>query len=396
MMEHNLTDKWTKFNRQKIEGRRDARNSGIELLKVFAIFLIVVSHATQTLADTNTYISYQDYVINLSLATTDLQQLIATMFRYSGMLGNVIFFVCSAWFLLDSKRSNKRKILQILADIWVISVGIFIIVFFQRNGQMDGKMILEQFLPTICMNNWYMTCYFLFCLLYPFLNLVLSRINQRALLRTCIVLLIMYVVFNYVLNGLFFFYSRLILWVTIYFVIAYMKRYLLHSADSLRINLLLLVAGIGGNIAIIFVTNFLGLRIVFFEDKLLLWNNMSSPFILLIAIALLNIARNTNFRSKLINHISGLSYLIYIIHDNMLLRTYYRPMLWEFVYKTFGYEYLLLWILVISLFVFTFGLCSAFLYEQTIQRVVTRICNYGYPRVAQMWNRFENRLLRWR
>lgn len=393
MMEHNLADKQTSFPSQR---NRTARNSGIELLKIFAIFLIVVSHSTQTLSDISTNILYQEYAVNLSLATTDLQQLIAAMLRYSGYLGNTIFFVCSAWFLLDSKRSNKRKILQILADIWVISVGIFIIVFFHCNGQMDGRMILEQFLPTICANNWYMTCYLLFCLLYPFLNLVLSRIDQKTMLRTCIVLLILYVGFNYVLHGLFFFYSRLILWVTIYFVMAYMKRYLLHSADRLKINLLLLIAGIGGNIAIILITNFLGLRIAFFEDKLLLWNNMSSPFILLIAIALLNIARNINFRNGLINHISGLSYLIYIIHENMLLRTYYRPMLWEYVYKTFGYEYLLLWILVISLFVFAFGVCGAFLYEQTIQRVVTRICNYGYPRVARMWNRLENRLLKLR
>ena len=393
MMEHNLADKQTSFPSQR---NRTARNSGIELLKIFAIFLIVVSHSTQTLSDISTNILYQEYAVNLSFATTDLQQLIAAILRYSGYLGNTIFFVCSAWFLLDSKRSNKRKILQILADIWVISVGIFIIVFFQRGGQMDGKMILMQFLPTISGNNWYMTCYLLFCLLYPFLNLVLSRIDQKTMLRTCIVLLILYVGFNYVLHGLFFFYSRLILWVTIYFVMAYMKRYLLHSANHLSINLLLLMAGIGGNIAIILITNFLGLRIAFFEDKLLLWNNMSSPVLLLIAIALLNIARNINFRNKFINHISGLSYLIYIIHENMLLRTYYRPMLWEYVYKTFGYEYLLLWILVISLFVFAFGLCSAFLYEQTIQRVITRICNYGYPRVARMWNRLENKLLKLR
>lgn len=109
---------------------RDNRNSGIELLKIFAIFLIVVSHVVRTLSGTNTYISYQEYVINLSHATTDLQQLVATMIRYIGRLGNTLFFVCSAWFLLDSKRINKRKMLQILMDIWVISVGIFVIMFF--------------------------------------------------------------------------------------------------------------------------------------------------------------------------------------------------------------------------------------------------------------------------
>ena len=43
--------------------RPTIRRSGIELLKIVAILLIVISHATQTLSDQNIFISYQDYVL---------------------------------------------------------------------------------------------------------------------------------------------------------------------------------------------------------------------------------------------------------------------------------------------------------------------------------------------
>ena len=369
------------------------RNSGIELLKILAIFLVVISHVTQTLTDLNTYVPFDDYILNLSHATTDLQQLILTMLRYSGILGNTLFFICSAWFMLDSNTNNKRKILQVLMDVWMISIGILVIVLILRGGQIDGKLFLRQLFPTTFGNNWYMTCYLLFCLLYPSLNFVLCNMNQKTLLRTCIILIVLYMGFNYIAE-IFFFPSKLILWVTIYFAIAYMKRYLLHSVNRLKVNLILLLIGLLGNCGIICVTNFLGLRIEFFADQLLHWNRNCSPFILLTAIALFNIFRNMYFQSTLINSISGFSFLIYIIHENQLLRTYYRPLLWNFIYETYGYEHLLLWTLVLVLIVFLFGFCCSLFYKLTFQRVTVSACNWCYPRITKAWNGIENILLK--
>ena len=377
---------------------RVTRDSGIELLKILAIFLIVVSHVIQTLYLPNTYISYQDYVIDLSHATRNWQQLAVTMLRV-GRLGNLLFIVSSSWFMLDSTRSNKRKVLQIIADIWIISVSIFVIIFILRDGQMGEIMILKQFFPTSFGNNWYMTCYLIFCFVYPFFNIILSHLNQKTLLRICFFLFALYFGINFFMGQLFadgelFFYSHIILWVTIYFIIAYVKYYIPNSMYSPRVNLFLLVIGIGGHCTIILITNFLGLEIEFFENKLMVWHANSSPFLLAIAIALFNFARNMRFRNRTINHISGLSYLIYIFHENILLRTYYRPMLWNYIHEAYGYDHLLLWTLVLSIIVFVFGLFCAYFYEQTVQRVVWRICDYGYPYIVRTWNKIENMILK--
>ena len=91
-------------------GTKIVRNSGVELLKVFAIFLIVLSHVTQTLGSTNSLITFDDYVIHLGKSTLDVQEIILMLFRQSGALGNTIFFVCSAWFLIDKDRYARKKL----------------------------------------------------------------------------------------------------------------------------------------------------------------------------------------------------------------------------------------------------------------------------------------------
>ena len=98
------------------------RQSGIELLKIVAIFLIVVSHVTQTLGSKNTDINFQDYVILLGNATTNIQVLILTLMRQAGALGNTIFFVCSAWFLIGKKDTANKKAFSLCSTVWGVSI----------------------------------------------------------------------------------------------------------------------------------------------------------------------------------------------------------------------------------------------------------------------------------
>jgi peptidoglycan/LPS O-acetylase OafA/YrhL len=116
--------------KQESLSKRNIRNSSIELLKVIGIVFIVISHVVQTLTEDNKYIPYDDYIVKLSMATTNVQYLILAMCRYFGAIGNTIFFVSSCWFLLDSEKANIKKMLKMFMDIWIISVAILGITFF--------------------------------------------------------------------------------------------------------------------------------------------------------------------------------------------------------------------------------------------------------------------------
>lgn len=377
-----------KYNKEQSPAGENTRNSSIELLKVIGILLIVMSHVVQTLSGTNTDVSFQDYMVNVRLATTNIQYLILSMMHYGGFFGNTIFFVCSAWYLLDDRKMNKRKILQMLMDIWVISIIILVVVYILRSGHISATMIIRQIFPTTFTNNWYMTCYLLFYPIYPFLNLIIYKVEKSTLLKTTLVMLFLYMGINY-LQGEHFFTSHLIVWIVLYFVIAYMKLYIVDMSNNFKLNVCILIIGLVGNYGIIVLTNILGLHMSIFSGELLHWNRNCSPFILLIVIGLFNIARNIHFDNKAINYVSRLSLFIYIIHENMLLRTYYRPMMWQYVYANIGYDYILLWAFVITLIIFLFGLLSSIVYKCTVQKVVTRIGDKLYPKLCSGYGYIE-------
>lgn len=369
------------------------RNSSVELLKVIGIVLIVISHVLQTLHNSIELSGVQDYVLDLSAATTNVQYLLLAMLRYGGIVGNTIFFVCSAWFLLDSKSASKKKILQLLLDIWVVSMVILGIVYLLRGGAIDSKLLVRQFLPTAFHNNWYMTCYLLFYPMHPYLNRLIGQLSQKALLRASLVLSVLYLGINFLNFFGDFFASQLILWVTIYFVIAYMKYYLPGLSGSVKCSLVLFGIGFLGTYGLILLTNFLGLHISRFQNDLLRWNVNWNPFVIIMAIGLLNLARSIHFESRTVNRIAKLSMLIYIIHENTLLGLYYRPLMWQWVYLHPGYQFILLWAFVLAAIVFAFALIAGFLYQSTLQKCTAKAVNRLYPLLQKSYGKLESWLL---
>jgi len=146
------------------------RKSGIELLKIIAIFLIIISHTTQTLYSQPDYIKeITKPLINISIASTNIKYLLLQLVSYYGSIGNTIFFICSAWFLCNAKDFSKEKIARIFIDVFTISIIYLAIYLFTREELTIG-LVVKSFLPNAYGNNWYLSCYMLFCLIYPSIN----------------------------------------------------------------------------------------------------------------------------------------------------------------------------------------------------------------------------------
>ena len=383
-------------NALKAQEAANGRNSGIELLKIFAIILIIISHIVQTVGTPNPYVPFQNYLINIDTATQDVQRLIMTMLRYSGVLGNSIFFSCSAWFLLDSEKSNKRKVIRMLTDIWIISIISLIFGLITYKEKLGKGIIVFLLMPNVLGSNWYTTCYLIFYMLHPFLNMLIKKLSKVVLFRTTLVLMLLYIFLNWIFYPFFgdiLFTSNIVLWVAIYFLIAYIKLYLEDLCDNIKLNMGVLFFGIIGNCGVILITNQLGLHIDYLQDKLLCWNNNCNPFLIMTAIALLNIARNITFNNYSINLVSKMSLLIYIIHENRFFRIYIRPQMWQFVYEKYGYGNIVLWTMILTLVLFCGSLILSLIYKYTLGKVITKIENKAYPHLVSYYLKFEKNLL---
>lgn len=369
-----------------------SRNSGIELLRIFAVILIVISHVVLTIRSYNPYISNTDYRINLSLATTNIQHFILMLLSYTGALANAMFFICSAWFLLSSTKYNKHKWFFMLAEVWFVSIVILIVTLIHRKGAISGDLIFHSLLPTTFNNNWYLTSYLLFYPIHPFLNSIIQKMNKRQLFRCSAALFVLYCVIGFLKWG-FFCGTTLTLWITIYFIMAYIQLYMKEFAENVRSNWILLGGGITGVVSMAAVTNILGFYVPYINGYVLHWVTICNPFLLAISIASFNLVRKLTFQNKIVNYMASLSMLIYIIHENIILRRYYRPAMWNYVYQNYGYDYILLWVLILTAIILIFSYLVSILYDKTIRPLVRKAAEKIYSSAKNIYLQIEGFLL---
>lgn len=107
--------------------RTGTRQSGIELLKIIAIVMIVLSHAVSSLKEA------QIGFLDLTLSTHNPQYLCLTFFWNLGMLGNLMFLIPSVWFLSNTKSLKLNKISAMVGDAFAVSI-IGLIVYIVWGG----------------------------------------------------------------------------------------------------------------------------------------------------------------------------------------------------------------------------------------------------------------------
>lgn len=371
----------------------NTRDSGIELLKIIAMICIVISHVVNTLYGENNYLSYSGYIIDINKATTDIQTIILLILVHFGVLGDSLFFICSAWFLLKSSAYKKKKWFAMFTEIWVVSIIILVVSCVCYRGGISREILIKSFFPTLFGNNWYMTCYLLFYPIHPILNGIIRNMNQIELFRATIGMSMLYIFLN-LLKGDWFFSSELILWVTIYFVIAYIQNYLMKFADNMRWNVRIFVINAILFGVIILLTEFVGLHVSFLYEKMTHWKKYCNPFLIFMAIAMFNIARNIHFKNRFINYISSLSLLIYIIHENLILRTYYRPAMWDYIYNHYGYSNVVGWVFLLVIIIFLFGVCAADIYTRTIKKIVKKNSDRLYSILKKKYLLLESNMIK--
>ena len=371
---------------------RKERNSGVEMLKVFAIILIIISHISQTLQQENNLVGISSYILDFSAASLNAKSISLQFMRSFGAFGNLIFFICSAWFLLGSDKVNAKKWLFMLIEVWSVSVIIAISFMLLKKESISRSLLIQSFLPTTFSNNWYLTCYLLFYPLHVFLNKMISQLEKRLHLKFIISAFILYYIIDFVL-GAYFFYSDLLLWMVIYMFISYVKKYLPCYSSNRRLNLIIAIICTLLYLVLLLVSNIIGLRIDALSNFMLHWGVSNNPFLLITSICLFNIALNTKFSSRLINYISSLSLLIYIFHENILIRSYIRPIILEYIHLNWGYNLIVLWILILAVLIFLLSVVLSILYNLTLGKLLKKIADLLYEKFKIIYDKVEKKLL---
>lgn len=351
------------------------RESGPELFKIIGILLVVISHVVQTLESNFGYlVGFSDYVLIFGKPTKDIQILFISFLRYSGALGNAIFFISSAWYLLDKTKTNTQKILRMIIEIFLISVLWLGVTALFTDFKLTESHIKKSFFPTYYSNTWYLTDYIKFCFVYPFLNIIIKTISKKLHFIGGFGLFILYGVLAFFISipGE----CTFMLWISIYVLMAYFKMYCPKFTSSTKVHLVIFLIGLILHIMFIIGTNRYGLKHPNQGIYTTRWNSNQNTFLVLIAYGLFQVFRNLKIKSSFINLVSSLSMLVYIIHENIIFRQYYRPTIWHWIYNNLGYNLILLWIFGFVVLLFLLSCLLAYLYKKFIQKYVFKASDF--------------------
>ena len=363
------------------------RNSSIELLKIISIFMIVLSHSVPLWS-----IEIQEGLIDLNLASLDIQNMILVFFKYLGQIGNAIFIICSSYFLLDNNKINAKKVLYIMADVFFISIA-FLIVFLLLGYNLSSKELIKQIFPTTFKNNWFVTVYLIFYIIHPLLNIIIEKLNKKSLLHICMFIVIYYFCIQFIFEPTTN-YQDIVGFVLIYFIVAYLKNFLRNYSLNKKLNIIVLLISCIAFISFIILENFIGCKIKMLSDNILRFATLMNPLVIIISISLFNLFVNKNYNNLKINYISSLSLLIYLIHENALVREYTKAFYWTNIENIFSYRYISLLVLFTTIGVFLVSLVIASLYKETIQKLIKKICDSIWNFLIKIEEKCTNILLK--
>ncbi len=359
--------------------KRKEKNSNIELLKIFAIFLIILSH---TVSYGEYFVSASSY-IDLGMASTNINNLLLLFFRYCGQIGNLIFVISSSFFLIHSKKARVEKIISIIIDSFIISVS-SLLIGLCVGLSFSTERIIMFVLPVTFKMNWFIGCYLLLYAIHPLLNIIINNINKKKLLALDVSLFILYFIISAFKS--FYYFNELICFISIYFFVAYLKIYMPDFIRNKKINMILFITLLIFFALSLLIMNFVGEKISFLNDKMMVLCNMKNPILLFLCISLFNIFLSMRERNiKLINVIGSCTLLIYLFHANKVLFYYYYPNLFDWLLITFGHKLQPIVLFIFAILWFFATVIISLMYKYTIGRIVSFFSKKIYDILIDIW-----------
>ena len=334
------------------------RNSAIELLRILAMGLVVLSHSC----------CHSGYDSTYSILTVNR---LFVQFGYLGNLGVALFIMISGYF---QSSFRVRSLSRLLSQVWFYSVGLFLLCRFGFGYEYTPEMLWQVFLPTIYSEYWFFTAYVVFFLLTPFVNIMIRALSKEQFKTLLAVVILLWSVVPTVTKQQLYA-AELPQFLMYYLLGAYLRMYPenLLQKKSLRWIITL------GSFAVLFgLTVILGYLErytpeVFGASRRFYYRN--SLLILTAALGLFSLAAYSRpFTSHLVNTLGGCTFGVYLIHDNPVIREllWKRWLNWQ-LYFTSGSFILRLLLSV----VLVYAVCTAieYLRQKTVAKPMDNLWN---------------------
>ena len=300
---------------------KKVRDSGVELLRIIAAFMIMMHHAVQ-------HGSENDYA--LIEGALSVNQFWSAFLGSWGQAGVAIFIIISSWFCQEKDyRFSTGHVIKIVAQTWFTCALIAAGVFLSGMVATDGVFWYELLTPfSLNGQYWFVDAYLIFYCLMPFLRRAVNTLSAGRLKLLCVVAIVCYVcichlwVSNIVLN-----------FMLLYIITGYLKRHPGNLIEKYRY-----VIAFVSFAAIVIILEVYAYRAALgnpadYVEKMRFYNDGYPVFLYTFAFSIFYIFKNSNMKySGLINVISKTALGTYLISENGLMRgAFGRGLLWNYL-----------------------------------------------------------------
>lgn len=292
------------------------RDSTFELLRIFAMLMIVASHAAQHSLTGDYALIVQPMSVN-----TAATYLMGTY----GQLGVCLFVIISSWFLCDKNGIRTEKIMRLYAQTLLCSLAIFLFVKICGFEPVGLKELAKALLTPALGGYWFIRTYLLFYIVVPFLQQYVQGVDEKTHGRLALILVIAIPVLHFFFpTGIEF--GNVGDFVCIFIAVSYLKRM---EGNFLERHCLVVCAGLFALMqASLFATNILCGKFGIGQDleKRILLHIYASRhvFMMTLAMSLFYVFKKyvRIGHSRFVNAIAKTTFGVYIFHENPLFHSY--------------------------------------------------------------------------
>lgn len=343
---------------EKIDIRKQNRNSSIELLRIIAMVMIVFHHFC-----VHGGFEYDCESINIP-------RLWYNFISMGGKIGVNIFILISGYFLIEDKgySLNWKRLARFWGQVFFYSTTITLFCQFLGIGSVGISRIARAFFPIIFRYKWFASTYFVLYLMHPFLNKFLRNLNRKEHQVLLICLLICWCIIP-TLTTRDFEGNNFLWFVCLYCVAAYIRVYGLNPKyESKHYFVMWIILSL-----LTYCTSLIFSVLSMIDDRFTPYisyfygQEMLTVFLISISLYMAFTTLRMSY-SKWINMIASTTFGIYLIHDHDILRTY----LWQDFFKNASYQDSIIIIpYSIAVVIIVFLLCYALdlIRQATIEKI---------------------------
>ncbi len=319
-----------------MENKTKVRNSNIELLRVFAMILIILHH-------------YALHGGLIEIERAGINKAIGAIILIGGKIGVNLFVLITGYFLIESKLKVK-KILKLIGQVLFYTVSFFIIGTI-INGNYSFEEIKKSFLPITFNTYWFITAYIGIYVLSPFINKFVKSIKQEKLMVLIVILLILFSLIGFVSSSSGYM-GNLQWFLLMYIVGAYIRLYDFEFITKKKIKLFSVIGYcilIIGAIISVFISQYSGIFFKLFRKAI----NMNSIVIFIESVLLFLTFKNLEIKANnVINVFGKYSFGVYLFHDNFIFKSF----LWKNILKIENFYFANPYFLILHILGCTIGI----------------------------------------